>query len=236
MSCPAGATFREGPEKLVIIPRRWLRGCAQSLMTDWRVERGSGGLRLGKGPARRTAGSESLTWAGLLASELKSTHVFVVYFPSRFERPVDATVQTALAAFGRATGSRTSVNTWDPADDEFSRAIAYFDLRTPPALILATGLQLRGASLDGPRGPELYTIAIDDELVLADSDRLAGAINSAHEVLTRADPREITGFVRQRAVDSILKSVRRVAGGALDLLLKCKPKVTIPGGASLQLG
>jgi hypothetical protein len=82
----------------------------------------------------------------------------------------------------------------------------------------------------------MYAISFTDRRILEDRERLADAVNTAHEVLVRGDPAEIAGYVRQRAAASVLDAMGRIGAAVRDQILKLKPKVQIPGGASLQLG
>jgi hypothetical protein len=204
-------------------------------MSDWRVDETPGGLRLSQ-VIRRALGSEELTWADLLYRKLARVQVYAIYFPSRFDLAADATAKNALESFGRQTAASTSVNFWDPTDPEFSRALTFFDVESPPALVLAKGLlaDVKGSAyLDKD---SLYTITITDRMVLGDREQLASAINSAHEVLVRGDPKEMAQYVRDRAVTSLLTAITRLAGGLRDEILRCKPKIGLPGGISIQLG
>ena len=206
--------------------------------TRWRVEDTATGVRLspvpGLGSPVRGLGSAELTWADLLLSKLSTTRVYALDFTSRFDIPVDAAARGALESFGRQTGKGTSVDIWDPTDPEFSRALAFFDLEAPPALVLAIGLRAKPRrDLDRE---DLYAIAITDPQTLGDRERLASAVNAAHEVLVRGDPKEITGLVRQRAVSSLLATVGRLAERVRDEILKFKPKFQLPGGVSVQVG
>ncbi len=202
-------------------------------MTEWRVEESPDGLRL-TAVTRRGLGSEQLTWAELLYFQLAASTVLVLYFPSRFELGVDALAHEALTVFARATGTDTLVNFWDPADPEFSRALALFDVAAPPALVLARGLKLPGKrTLDRAN---LYAISISEPDVLRDRERLAVAVNAAHEVLARGDAAEISGYLRMRAVSSLVQALGRLGGSVADGLVRLKPKVSLPGGPSIQLG
>ena len=107
-------------------------------VTRWRLRRTDSGLQLGE---VRTLGNERFTWADLLRVPLSGTRVYALYFPSRFDLPVDSVAADSLRVFGRATSEWTSVDFWDPQDKHFSEALDLFGLRTPPALVLAAGLQ-----------------------------------------------------------------------------------------------
>lgn len=209
-------------------------------MSSWRVEERAGVLRMA--PVRRRAigvgvlGERSLTWADLLIRQLDVATVLVLYFPSRFDLPVDAAAQRALGDFGRATGRDTVVYTWDPTDVEFGRALALFDLPAPPALVLAAGRLLAGGAPSAPAEAGRYSIAITDPGVLADRERLAGAVNRAHEVLLRGDPDEIGRYLRGRDEARLLAAIARIAGELRDEIVKLKPKFGLPGGISIQVG
>ena len=202
-------------------------------MATWKVEDSAGGLRLSP-VTRRGLGSRELTWADLLHLELSAVRVYSLYFPSRFDLEVDSAAKAALESFGRQTGVDTSVDFWDPTDPEFSRALSFFDLGAPPALVLAAGLKSEGKrELDRAN---IYAIAITDSKVLSDRERLASAVNSAHEVLVRGDPQEIAGYVRGRAVVSLIAAIGRISERLRDEFLRFKPKFQLPGGISVQVG
>jgi hypothetical protein len=202
-------------------------------VTGWKVEQTADGLRCVPVTLRRL-GSEELTWANLLYVQLAASTVFVLYFPSRFDLDVDAQAREALTTFGRATGEATRVNFWDATDPEFSRALGLFDVIAPPALVLARGLKLRGKRMLDPA--HLYAIAITDADVLSKRERLAAAVNTAHEVLARGDAAEISAYVRKQSVTSLLQTLSHIGETLVDGLVRLKPKVTLPGGPSIQLG
>ncbi|HEY3078618.1 MAG TPA: hypothetical protein VGM69_01805 [Chloroflexota bacterium] len=204
-------------------------------MATWRVEETPGGLRLAP-VTMRGLGSEEMTWADLLYRQVSSVKVYALYFPTRFDLGVDTVATEALRAFGAHTGAGTSVNFWDPADAEFGRALALFDLTAPPALVFATGLRLKGAEFSRGDQANLYTIAITDQAILGDRERLAAAANTAHEMMMRANPREIAGYLRRREVGSVLSSIAHIAAELRDQILKLKPKLGLPGGVSIQVG
>jgi hypothetical protein len=204
-------------------------------LSNWRVEESAGGLRLSRRVVR-SLGSEEYTWADLLYQHLASVQVYVLYFPSRFDLPVDTDVHTALTTFGQQIGTRTSVNFWDAADPEFGTALAFFQLTAPPALVLATGRARTGRKSAVPEPDNLFSIAITDSGILADREQLASAVNSAHDVLLRGDRREITNYVRTHDVQKLLEALATIAGTLRDEFLKFRPKVGLPGGISLQLG
>ena len=148
-----------------------------------------------------------------------------------------AILGVALATFGNLTGVATSVNFWDPTDPEFVQALALFDVQAPPALVLAGGVRPERKADPPPLDPaDLYAICITEPTVLGDATRLAAAVNSAHEVLMRGNPKEITGYLRQQAAASLLAAVGRIASEVRDQILALRPKFLLPGGASLQIG
>src|SRR6185436_3094258 len=100
----------------------------------------------------------------------------------------------------------------------------------PPALILASGAKDAGASGTPIDPADLYVISITDPQILDHPTRLAAAVNNAHEVLMRADAKEIAGFVRQQAANSLLAAIGRIAANIRDEFVKCKPKFQLPGG------
>ena len=53
----------------------------------------------------------------------------------------------------------------------------------------------------------MYAITIVDPKVLRDRDRLASAVNSAHEVLMRGDAAAIAQYVRNQDRDSLLATI-----------------------------
>jgi len=195
------------------------------------------GLRLAR---VRAFGTERFTWADLLRVSLGRAEVYALYFPSRFDLPVDAAAAESLRVFGEATSFKTSVDFWDPHDEYFSQALALFGLRHPPALVLATGLQ----SLE-PESPDvsvadlsdrLYCISFADQSVLAERERMAKAVNIAHEILLRCDSREIAGYIRMRKFKALLDAVGHGAGVVREELIKLHPKFGLPGGFSVELG
>ncbi len=82
----------------------------------------------------------------------------------------------------------------------------------------------------------MYAICVTDQTVLGDPTRLAAAVNSAHEVLMRGNPKEITGYLRQQAATSLLTALGHIAGDVRDQILILRPKFLLPGGGSLQIG
>lgn len=201
----------------------------------WRLRRTDAGLRLGE---VRAFGTERFTWADLLQAPLSDAEVYVLYFPSRFDLPVDAAATDSLRHFGDATSGKTSVDFWDPRDEHFSEALALFGLETPPVLVLATGLQVQRPEGAGATQEfdSLYCISFTEPGLLADRAQMAAAVNAAHEILLRCDPVEIAGYIRARKVRSLLQVIERLSAGLRDQLIKLKPKFGLPGGFSIELG
>lgn len=202
--------------------------------TRWRLRRTEAGLRLG---LVRAFGTERFTWADLLRARLSTARVYALYFPSRFDLPVDAAAEESLRAFGGATSNRTSIDFWDPQDEHFSEALELFGLRNPPALVLATGLEAPSGAAAGDWPPDsLYCISFTEAAILADRQQLASAVNIAHEILMRCDSKEIAGFIRQRKIKALLGAIGHGAGAVRDELIKLHPKFGLPGGFSVELG
>jgi hypothetical protein len=199
------------------------------------LRRTESGLRLGR---VRALGTERFTWADLLRAQLAAVELYVLYFPSRFDLPVDDVVINALRLFGDATSQRTSVDFWDPQDEHFSDALALFGLEVPPAVVLVTGLrtQQSNPAKQTVPGEPLYCISFVDQTMLTDRAQLAAAVNAAHEVLMRCDRDEIAGYIRRRKVRSLLKVIGTLSASVRDQLLKFKPKFGLPGGFSVGLG
>jgi hypothetical protein len=189
----------------------------------------SAGLRMS--PAHGY-GSAVFTWSDLLRAPLSDASVYVLYFPSRFGLPVDDAVFAALAVFGANTSERTSVNGWDPTDEYFSEALDLFGVRSPPALVLITGLH--GATAD--LKDSLYCVSFTDSVVLGERSKTAEALNIAHEVLMRCDRKEIAGYLRGRRADALLRAIGRGTGAVRDELLRLHPKFGLPGGLTVELG
>jgi hypothetical protein len=202
-------------------------------MEKWTVEETNGELRLAP---LRALGLDRFTWAHLLYGRLSQVQVYVLYFPSRFDWPVDKTTIDALRTFGTNTGPGTSVNIWDTKDPNFGKALELFGIKSPPALVLATGLQLKDIDPRGPDKANLYTITITHMDVLSSSNKLPRSINIAHDILLRGNSKEITSYLRTNAFDSLLQSIAKVAQVASDEIVKLKPKFQLPDGSSIQLG
>lgn len=242
-----------GPAAAIAVPDRWVDGIGEighaipqngkvqltvsESAPRWRLRRTDTGLRLG---LIRAFGTERFTWADLLRVPLGRTAVYALYFPSRFDLPVDAAATESLRLFGEATSVKTSVDFWDPQDEHFSDALTLFGLRNPPALVLAAGLQ----SLQ-PEPPQalaaglpdgIYCISFADEAVLADRKRMASAVNIAHEILVRCDSKEIAGYIRKRKTMALLSAVGHGAGAVREELVKLHPTFGLPGGFTVELG
>jgi hypothetical protein len=206
-------------------------------MGAWSLGGQSDGLRLIKPTdVRRSFGDETFTWAKLIYAKLAPIQVFVLYFPSRFDLPLDKSCADLLRAFGKNTPEKTSVNFWDPQDENLAEALKLFDLATPPAVVLATGLELNGIEPQGPDNSDLYSISYSDKTVLADTDRFVSAVNLAHEVLLKGDPKEIAALIRKQNVGGLLAAIAQIASAVRDQLVLLKPKLGLPGGVSLSVG
>jgi hypothetical protein len=201
-------------------------------VTRWRLRRADAGLRLGK---LRAMGTETFTWADLLTDRLADVHVFALYFPSRFDLPVDAAATEALRAFGAATPKSTSVDFWDSTDEYFSTALGLFGLRTPPAMVLVAGLREHVSGGAG-EAESLYCISFSDSAILSDRTNLASAVNIAYEVLVRCDKAEIASYIRGRKIKDLLAAIGRGAGTVRDEIIRLHPKFSLPGGLSIELG
>ncbi len=202
-------------------------------MEKWTVEETNGELRLAP---LRSLGSDRFTWAHLLYGRLGQVQVYIIYFPSRFDFTVDTTVIDTLRTFGTNTGPSTSVNVWDTRDPNFGKALDLFDIKSPPALVLATGLQLKDIDPRGPDKANIYTLTITNMDILSSSDKLPQSINIAHDILVRGNPKEITSYLRTNALHTLLQVIAKVARVASDEIVKLKPKFQLPDGSSIQLG
>ena len=202
-------------------------------MEKWTVEETNGELRLAP---LRSLGSDRFTWAHLLYGRLGQVQVYIIYFPSRFDLAVDTTVIDTLRTFGTNTGSSTSVNVWDTRDPNFGKALDLFSIKSPPAMVFATGLQLKDIDPLGPDKANIYTLTITRMDVLSNSDELPRSINIAHDILVRGNPKEITSYLRTNALHSLLQVIANVARVASDEIIKLKPKFQLPDGSSIQLG
>jgi len=204
-------------------------------MNNWTLVDNSISLRMKPG-ALRAMGSEQFTWAHLLYGKLGNVKVGIFYFPSRFSTATDTAAIEALREFGRNSGPSTSVNIWDTTDPEFEHALGLFDLKTVPAVVLATGLQVEGIEPREPAKTPLYSITVADAGVLSDATRFRSAINSAHEVLARSDPKEIASYIRAQTPNAIIAAIGKLAAPVRDEILRWKPKFGLPGGISVQIG
>jgi len=201
----------------------------------WTLIEDGGTIRM-KPEALRAMGDEQFTWAHLLYGKLGDLKVGIFYFPSRFAAPIDSAVIGALRTFGQNSGATTSVNIWDTRDSEFDHALGLFALKTVPAVVLVTGLQVEGMQPRQPDKTSLYSITIDDPAVLSDLARFQAAINSAHEVLTRSDPKEISSYIRSQKSVAIVAAIGKLAAHIRDEILRWKPKFGLPGGIFVQVG
>ncbi|MEU4347230.1 hypothetical protein [Streptomyces sp. NPDC023838] len=204
----------------------------------WRLRRAQGVVRMER---LRSSGSEAFTWADLLRGPLGTVQVYVLYFPSRFAVPVDEIATETLRTFGRHTPTATSVDFWDPRDPSFGAALSLFDLQHPPAIVLATGLRRVGDEGSRPdhglmSAENLYCISFSDTEILTAPDRIASAVNLAHEVLVRCDPREIAAYIRSRRAAALLRLAGRGAGAVRDELVRLNPRFGLPGGISFAVG
>jgi hypothetical protein len=202
-------------------------------MSNWRVRDGALGLRL-EPVTLRSLDPENLTWARLLARHLTPVDVLVLYFPSRFDLGVDTVVRTGLETFGKQTGPSTSVGFWDPTDPQFSRALAFFDLKSPPALVFVRGFRPRQRRV--PSRDDIYAITFDDSEMFGDPGQLPGLVNNTHELIVRGDPEEIAGYLRKRTATSLLLTIGRLGARVRDEILKFKPSFQLPGGVAIRLG
>jgi hypothetical protein len=178
--------------------------------------------------------SESLTWADLLLLRLRPIRVLVLYFPSRFDLQVDHLTEDGLRTYSGLVSPDISVSFWDPTDPEFSRALQLFDLKIPPALVLIAGLK---AGDDDSIDPStLYMIAHTNPDVLQDRVRLAQAVNTSVELLQRGNRAEICGYLRQRAVASVLNVIAKLGSDLSAAIVALKPTLSLPGDVALSLG
>jgi hypothetical protein len=199
----------------------------------WTIEETDRGLRLAP---LRALGFDHFTWAHLLYGRLSPIQVYILYFPSRFDLPEDKYVIDTLRTFGTNTGPSTSVNIWDSRDPNMEKALELFDVKSPPALIFVSGLQLKDINPLGPDKAHLYTITITHMDVLGSSDKLPQSINMVHDILVRNNPKEITFYLRTNALRALLQMIAGVAKGVFDEIVKLRPKFQLPDGSSLQLG
>lgn len=204
-------------------------------MKNWKLV--DNGVRLRMEPAAlRAMGDEQFTWAHLLYGKLGTVKLGIFYFPSRFGTATDTAVIEALRTFGRNSGAATSVNIWDTKDPELEHALGLFDLKTVPAVVLATGLEVEGMEPRGPNNTPLYSITLSDTAILSDAQHFQAAINSAHEVLVRSNPKEIAGYIRAQTANAIVAAIGKIAAHIRDEILRWKPKFGLPGGVSVQVG
>jgi hypothetical protein len=204
-------------------------------MTTWKLVEGPEGIRMESAQVR-AMGEEEFTWAHLIYGKLAAVKVAIFYFPSRFDTTTDKTVIEALRTFAKNSGAAASVNFWDPKDPNFEQALGMFQLKTVPAVVLASGLDVPGISPRGPAKTPLYSIVYSDVSQLSTETHFQEAINSAYEVLARSDPKEITGYIRSQRANSIIEAIGKIAASIRNEILRWKPKFGIPGGVSIQLG
>ncbi len=183
----------------------------------------------------RELGKVEFTWADLLSGVLAGVDVCVLYFPSRFDRSMDADVTRLLQSFAKNTSAKTSINFWDPTDQHFEQALALFDLPTPPAIVMVNGRVLPTAAAGSAVGAESWSITFTGDALL-DEDRLVAGINAANQVLVKGDPRQIAALIRRRDVHGLVAAIGRVATVVRDQLVALKPKVGLPGGISIGVG
>ncbi len=201
-------------------------------MAGWYLGGTAGARRL---VSLRTLGQRQFTWADLLSNTLAGVEVCVVYFPSRFDRPVDGSTMDLLTAFGNNTSSRTSVNFWDPKDEQFEQALALFDLAGPPAIVMVNGRVLASAATEGRDETGRYSITFADD-ALRDEERLIAGVNAANQVLVRGDPQRIASLIRKRDTQGLLTVIGGIAMAVRDQLVALKPKLGLPGGLSIGIG
>lgn len=204
-------------------------------MNVWKVQNTSNGLRIIES-SRRQLGSDHFTWAHLLYGQLGQVQVYTLYFPSLVHLPVDQTVIAALRDLGIKTGGDTSVNLWDTTDPQLSKALEFFDLKSPPALVFASGLAVKGIEPYGPDKANLYAITLTKPEVLSNRVLLASAMNRIHTILMSGDPKEITTYIRQQKLSSLLSVIAKIANVITDEIVKLQPKFQLPDGSSIQLG
>jgi|SRR5215469_6197803 len=204
-------------------------------MAQWKLVESTEGLRI-EASEVRAMGEEGFTWAHLLYGKLGSVEVGLFYFPSRFDSAVDQSIIEELRTFGGNTGASISVNIWDPKDPQLQQALALLGLKTVPAVVLASGLKIAGMEPRGPAKTPLYSIVFDDSALLSDTKQFQTAVNAATDVLSRSNPKEITGYIRMQKAKDILGAIGKIAAAVRDEILRWKPKFGIPGGASVQVG
>lgn len=204
-------------------------------MDTWKLQRTPDGLRMVEG-SRRQLGSDRFTWAHLLYGQLGQIQVYAMYFPSLVRLPADETAITALRDYGTSTGGDTSVNIWDTTDPNYGAALAFFNLKAPPALVFASGLGVKGIEPFGPDKANLYTITLTKPDILGNRELLATAINRIHTIFIVGDPKEISAYVRQQKLSSLLSMLAKIANVVTDEIVKLRPKFQLPDGSSIQLG
>lgn len=202
-------------------------------MTSFSLRETDDGLRL---EPNRSFGVESFTWAHLLYGRLEEVKIYVLYFPSRFDRPEDETVTALLRTFGDRTAADTSVNFWDTGDPRLPDALELFRVKAPPALVLVSGLELESVEDRGPDASDVYAVTVTDTRTLRDADRVVEAVNTAHTILARCDAAEIAAYVRGQKRQSLLDAIGRLGGQIRDQILAFKPTFGLPGGFTIGVG
>lgn len=205
-------------------------------MSKWKVSGRRAALSIQPLEAVRQLGDESFTWANLMYEKLRSLQVLVVYFPSRFDNNIDLNCKKWLRNFGKETGSKTSVNFWDPKDTYFEDALKLFGVKSNPAVVLVTGLQVPLLDEKGPDKTELYSISFADQTVLTNEAQFQNGVNRAHQILMLGNPKDIASFVRGQNAKGVLKVIGGILGKVRDQLVILKPTFTLPNGVSLGLG
>jgi len=96
--------------------------------------------------------------------------------------------------------------------------------------------QEEGIEPYGPDKANLYAITLTKPEVLSNRDVLASAMNRIYTILMRGDPKEITAYLRQQKLSSLLAVIAKVANVVTDEIVKLQPKFQLPDGSSIQLG
>lgn len=203
-------------------------------MNEWTLVKTESGICM-KESKRRSNGSKKFTWANLIYKKLASVEVFIIYFPSRFELEVDDTVKKIITKFGENTGATTSVNIWDVKDPKFSKALLMFNLKTPPALVIASGLKAHNSEPYGPDRANIYSIAIDDTNLLGNPEKLMPTLSYFHEVIAKGNSKEISACIRKKSVDSFLVHARSIVGGFKNAVSGISIKMQLPDGSVLEV-
>jgi hypothetical protein len=103
---------------------------------------------------------------------------------------------------------------------------------------MVAGLQTQVAEPAGTdiSSDSLYCISFTDAAVLSDRQRMAAAVNIAHEILMRCDNREIARYIRGQKIKALLAAIGHGAGAMRDELIKLHPTFGLPGGLSVGVG